>query len=221
MFISSPVLAVVVTCIGGYLLGSFNSAVVLSRLLGEDVRTKGSGNAGATNMLRNFGKLPAALTFAGDFTKGCIAALIGRYLLTPFDVAAIGPYVGGLAAVFGHMKPVFFEFRGGKGSATGLGVLFMIDKVVFILLAAAGLTITGISGFVSLGSVICAVGLPLVISLYRIFQHRFSKTELALASVFALTILWNHRGNIRRLLAGTENGFRKSHSEKNGGGDRG
>jgi glycerol-3-phosphate acyltransferase PlsY len=222
MLIPSPALAAAVTCLAGYLLGSINFAVILSRLMaGEDVRTKGSGNAGTTNMLRNFGITPAALTFAGDFSKGCLGSLIGRLLLAPFGAAVIGPYVGGIAAMIGHMKPVFFGFRGGKGSATGLGVLFMIDKVVFLFLAAVGLLISGFSGFVSLASVICAAALPFVLSLYRLYQRRFTVRELVFVLAFGLLILWNHRGNIRRLLAGTENSFRPRRPGKNGGAGRG
>jgi glycerol-3-phosphate acyltransferase PlsY len=216
MFFSSPLIAAAAACAAGYLLGSVNFAVILSRMLAkEDVRKKGSGNAGTTNMLRSFGRLPAALTFLGDIAKGSAGALLGRALLAPFGLGAMGIYIGGLGTLVGHMKPIYFGFRGGKGVATGLGILLVIDWLVFLVLGATGIAISAVTGFVSLGSVVCAIALPFVLSAYRLLQHRFSVMELAYVSLFTLIVLWKHRGNIRRLLEGTERDFRKK--KKDGG----
>ena len=203
-----PMLAIGAALLAGYLLGSINFAVIVSRrLAGEDVRTRGSGNAGTTNMLRNYGWMAAGLTFFGDFAKGAAAVFVARALTASTDVALYGGLLGGIAALFGHMKPVFFGFRGGKGVATGLGTLLAVDPLVFVLVSVVGFPMAGVTGYVSLASISCAGAFPLVLLAVRLIGRRFDPVELVLAMVLGWTIVWNHRENIRRLKNGTERRF--------------
>ena len=203
---SNQYLAFGATVIAGYLLGSINLAVIVSKLfMGKDVRSMGSGNAGTTNMLRNFGWLPAIITFLWDLLKGFIAVLLGRWFLAPF--MAYGGFVGGFAALAGHTWPVFFGFKGGKGVATALGIVLAIDPISFIIIALIGFPIAGISGFVSLGSIISGILYPICLSLLRLWQGRFDPLDSLLSCVIALVLILNHRSNIKRLLSGTEKRF--------------
>ena len=193
----------------GYLLGSINFAIVVSGLLNkEDVRKKGSGNAGTTNMLRNYGWVSAAVTFLGDLLKGLLAVIVGKTLFSTLGIEAVGGYFGGLAALVGHMKPIFFGFRGGKGVATALGILLAADPLVFSIISLIGFPIAGITGYVSLASIICAGGYPFILLILQLFQNRLNAMELFLAFVLGWTIVYNHRDNIKRLRDGTENRFR-------------
>ncbi|MEG2204810.1 MAG: glycerol-3-phosphate 1-O-acyltransferase PlsY [Oscillospiraceae bacterium] len=216
------------TLLGGYLLGSISFAVIVSRAAkGEDVRQRGSGNAGTTNMLRSYGWLPAALTFAGDFAKGSAAALLGKLLLGMAGLGPLGGFLGGIAALAGHMRPIFFGFRGGKGVATALGAVLALEPLTFFILAGIGFPMAGISGYVSLASVCCAGGFPLLLAAVQRFQGRLDWPELALAAVLGWTIVWNHRENIRRLMNGTERRFlpdknqRAERAKRKGGNENG
>ena len=128
------VLAVILAAAAAYLLGSVSFAVVVSKgLYHQDVRQFGSGNAGMTNILRTYGKKAAALTLAGDFLKGVAAVLIGRLIFAAMGVTLFdGAYVGGLFAILGHLYPVYFGFRGGKGILTSIGIIAVINPLVFL-----------------------------------------------------------------------------------------
>ena len=178
-----------------YLLGSLNFGIILSRKFQkEDVRTHGSGNAGSTNMLRNYGKLPAVATILGDMAKVAVAILLVR-LLVGNDLYAQQPIFiksfAGLFCVLGHIFPCFFRFKGGKGVATCGGMVFMIDwRIALILLA----------GF------FVAVLITLMAILYPVLMGLFYKSvPITLISVvFAAIVLVAHRENIKRILNGTE-----------------
>jgi len=185
-----------------YLLGSVSSAILVCRLMGlPDPRNEGSGNPGATNVLRVGGKKPAAITLAGDLLKGLLPVAIGQGLGVDDRVLALT----GLAAFLGHLYPVFFGFRGGKGVATMLGVLFGFHWAVGA--ATAGTWLLMAKGFriSSLAALIATLLAPLYIWLI------IGPANALILATAGMTVLlfWRHRSNIRRLLRGEEGGIAK------------
>lgn len=179
-----------------YLLGSLASAIIVCRLMGmRDPRLDGSGNPGATNVLRLHGKKAGTLALAGDMAKGVIPVLAARYLDTSDTVVALT----GLAAFIGHLFPVFFGFKGGKGVATLFGVLTAISWTVGLLFAFTWVTAAKLSGYSSLGGIVAALLAPVFALL--LLPHPAYAAGIAIMSAL---LLWRHRGNIGRLLAGTE-----------------
>lgn len=183
----------------GYLLGSVSFSIILSRVrYRDDIRRHGSGNAGMTNTLRTYGKWSAVMVLLGDAAKGALAGWLGWQL-----GGAAGMYVAGLLAVVGHMFPVFFGFRGGKGVATAAGFILVSNPPVFLLLLVVFLSVVFLSRYVSLGSVTVAVLYPLG-SLF--FQGPSGVWQSALCPfLIAALVIWAHRSNIKRLATGTEN----------------
>ena len=203
---SDAFLAIGLTAVLAYLMGSLNFAVIISKFfLKDDVRNHGSGNAGFSNMMRNFGTGPAVATLVGDFLKGFLAVLLGRYLFARLGVDGYGDFLGAYCVMAGHVFPVFFGFKGGKAIASALGVLVAIDPIVFGILAVIFIPIVPISGYVSLASVLGACGFPVVLGIVRYFEGRFDPTEIALGAVLGGIVIFLHRANIKRLLSGTEN----------------
>ena len=184
------------SAIAGYLVGSISSAVIVSRLMGlPDPRQEGSGNPGATNVLRLGGKLAAALTLIGDILKGAIPVLIAASLTAePMAIA-----LAGAGSFFGHLFPVFFGFKGGKGVATALGVFLAINPFIALSLALTWLTIAIIFRFSSLAAIISSASAPL-------WAWWFDSSDVYIVLAFALAIIlvWRHSENIKRLIAGTE-----------------
>ncbi len=179
-----------------YLLGSLSSAIIVCRLAGlPDPRSDGSGNPGATNVLRLGGKKPAIVTLAGDMLKGLLPVLLGHALgLAPVLLALVG-----LAAFLGHLYPVFFRFQGGKGVATALGVLLGLDWVVGLATVATWLAVAFLTRYSSLSALIATGLAPVWVA------WRFGSLEPAVACVVMTALLfWRHAGNIRRLAAGEE-----------------
>ncbi len=202
----SPVaLATVVTAIICYLVGSLNFGVIISRFYGDDIRKHGSGNAGTTNMLRTYGKTAAALTYLGDMTKGVVCVWIGRLIFTYFVAGAYGGYIGAYAALIGHVFPLYFGFKGGKGVATTLGVMLMLDPIVFLIVVLIFVPIVPISGYVSLAAVTGAVGYPVVTLIRQFLAGRVNMIEIGLICVITAMVLYLHRSNIKRLITKTEN----------------
>jgi len=180
----------------GYLIGSLSTAVLVGRLLGmADPRTQGSGNPGATNMLRLGGRKAGAVTLLGDMAKGVAAVLVAWALNAPPTVLALV----GLAAFLGHLYPVFFGFRGGKGVATFLGVLLGLYWVVGLATVGTWLVMAAIFRISSLSALVAAVLAPL----YFWWLHP-EPAFIAVAAVMTALLFWRHRDNIRRLLGGTE-----------------
>lgn len=183
----------------GYLLGSVNFSIILSRMrYQDDIRRHGSGNAGMTNTLRTYGRLSAVIVLAGDFGKGFLAAWLG-WRLGGTPMAA---YLAGLFAVIGHMFPLYFGFRGGKGVATAAGVILGTSPPVFLLLAACFVAIIFFSRYVSLGSISVAALYPIALLILGVGAF-WPRTLCSLG--MAGLVIWAHRSNIGRLLAGTEN----------------
>lgn len=193
-----------------YLLGSISFAVVVSRLMKhDDVRKYGSKNAGMTNVLRTYGKLPAFFTLLGDFCKGIVAVLIGRWLFSYFDITALidGGYVAGFFALLGHLYPLFFHFKGGKGVLTSLGIMLVLNPIVFTILVVALLPMVFITKIVSLTSLTGAVLYPFVTLAVDLCQQKPLWMDFFLALLFSAIVIWKHRENIVRLRNGTEKRF--------------
>lgn len=201
-----------VSAVLGYLLGSINFAILICSLFfKEDVRTKGSGNAGMTNVLRNYGKAGATLTLLGDVGKGILAVWIGRWLfmaMLPGMEREIGAYIAGIAVILGHMFPIFFRFKGGKGVATSGGVILAIQPVIALILLSVFLAIVLISKMVSLGSVIGMGLYPVATLIWNAsFTHRIPVFSTVCAAVITGLVIWMHRANIQRIRTGTEYKF--------------
>ncbi len=181
---------------GGYLLGSLSSAIIICRLLGlPDPRSQGSGNPGATNVLRVGGKKAAAATLAGDMLKGLIPVLIARALQA--DIAVQSGVA--VAAFLGHLYPVFFAFKGGKGVATALGVLLGLHWPVGLMTIATWLVVAAVFRISSLAALIAILVTPLYI------WWLIPEPALLGAMLFmGVLLFWRHRSNIQNLFAGTE-----------------
>lgn len=180
----------------GYLLGSIPFAVLTSRLFGlADPRTYGSGNPGATNVLRSGNKLAALLTLLGDAAKGWVAVFLAQHLGgQPQDVA-----MAGFAAFFGHLHPLFLNFRGGKGVATAGGVLLGFNPWLGLAALAVWLAVVGYFRYSSLGAIAAAITTPLLaIALLD------SGDMLTAVFCIALLLFWRHSENLQRIRAGTE-----------------
>lgn len=182
--------------IAGYLLGSVSSAVVVSRLMNlPDPRSEGSGNPGATNVLRLGNKAAAGLTLAGDILKGALPVLVARWLVDdPLTVA-----LAGAGAFFGHLFPLFFGFKGGKGVATALGVFAAVSLSVAGGLALTWLVVALVLRYSSLAALVSAVSAPV-----WVWWILSDPVYTGLAALLALMLILRHRANIGRLLAGTE-----------------
>lgn len=187
----------IVFVIAAYLVGNLNFAYILVKFLkNEDVRNYGSGNAGTTNVLRVMGKNVAIPVFVLDALKGCLVIVIGRYALGLDEIFLV---LGGIAVVAGHNWPAFLQFRGGKGTATSLGVFLTYDWQVAIIAIMIGLIVLGIWRMVSLTSMVGMAMLP-------IFSLLFARTvtEVIFAFVLCFFSLFQHRKNIGRIIQGRE-----------------
>lgn len=194
-----------------YLIGSVNSAVLISRLFfHDDVRSHGSGNAGTTNMMRTFGYRAGLATFLGDVLKGVVSVLLARWLGPVFGLdAGHAASAAAIAAVLGHMYPAYFRFQGGKGVATGFGAVAALHPLILLALAAAGIPLIAATGYVSVGSMTGAALYPFLLLGAMLYRGRIDELSLLLGAVLAGIILGNHRENLRRLREGTENKFYK------------
>lgn len=208
----------VAVIVSSYLLGSINSAIIVSKTMyKDDIRNHGSGNAGLTNVMRTYGKRAAGLTLLGDIAKTAIAILIAGFLFGMNYVGGVSTgdgmcYVAGLFAVIGHISPVYYRFKGGKGVLTTAVTALILAPVPFLILFALFAIIVFASGYISLGSITCATLLPVVIHGY--FSVIFSgapKSFPGLAAlstiIIAILIVWCHRGNIQRISNRTERKF--------------
>lgn len=187
-----------------YFIGSISFSVILSRkFAGFDVRDKGSKNAGATNVLRTVGKKVAALTLLCDILKGVIAiviAMIAGKIWTDVDMEIL-KYLAGLFAVLGHTFPIFFEFRGGKGVATALGVLITLNWKIGLICLIFALIIIAFTRMVSVGSILSAVLYPIL----TVFMGEVSFGAVIISILITLLVIFNHRENLKRIKNGTEN----------------
>lgn len=207
-----------------YLLGSISTSIILSKsIYGSDIRNSGSGNAGATNMLRTHGKGIAILTLICDVLKGTIAVVLASCLdaiLTPSaaDIALLSQaelfisgnlkYIAAVFAVLGHDFPIFFGFRGGKGVATSLGVALALNWQVGLIICAFALIIMIASRYVSLGSITAAGVYPFILFTYLLARGEDiekSLPQIIMAMILAVLLIGKHHSNIKKLMNGTEN----------------
>lgn len=187
----------IVFIIAAYLIGSIPTGIVISKLMGKgDPRKAGSGNIGATNVGRTSGKLAGILTLLGDVLKGGVPV----FLAFQFYPESLFISLVGLAAFLGHLFPVYLGFKGGKGVATGLGVMVVICPVATLLSAVVFAIVAYLKRYVSLASMIAAAMLPVFMSFFP-----RGRNYVGMGVVVAVLIIWKHKDNIKRLVAGTEN----------------
>lgn len=193
--------AIVLTALLSYLLGNLNGAILLSRLVEkDDVRRHGSGNAGFTNFFRNYGKATSLLVILIDGAKTALSCLLGAFLLGKYGLGTEGMLLGGLCATLGHDFPAFLGFRGGKGIVCGFMTALVTDwRIGLILLALFAVTYLS-TKYVSLASLLCAVGFLVLFPLF----YPGKSLVILLSAVMALLAIFLHRENLKRLLKGQE-----------------
>ena len=193
-------LNIIVASLCAYLLGNLNGAVSISLLLNDDVRSHGSGNAGLTNFVRNFGAARAMSVIFIDMGKAALSCLLGGLLLQPFGHYTEGIALGGLFVILGHDFPALLGFRGGKGILSGVTVALMMDWRLGLLVFGIFLVAYLLTGYVSLGSVLSAGSF----GFFYAFFHRGSLFPIIVGLFLSGLIVWMHRANIARLIKGEE-----------------
>ena len=209
--------AYIIIAIIAYLIGSINFSVIISkRMAGFDVREKGSGNAGTTNMLRSIGVKAAVITLLCDILKGVVVILIAILIGNIVDGLedALLVQLAGIFVIIGHTFPIFFGFKGGKGIATSLGVLLMINWQIGLICLVFALILMAITRMVSVGSIAAAILFPVLVVFigqnYIVPVNNWS--YLIFSIIIAILVLFNHRENLKRIFTGKENkiSFKKS-----------
>lgn len=204
--------AYILMAIIAYAIGSINFSVIISKkMAGFDVREKGSGNAGSTNVLRTVGKKAAALTLVCDILKGVISVLIALLVGTIAGESAnsaIIVEIAALAVVIGHTFPIFFGFRGGKGVATSLGVILIVNWKIGLICLVFALALMALTRMVSLGSISASVLFAVLTIFIRdsyIGGIDFDFSFIVFGILLAALVIFNHRSNLKRIINGTEN----------------
>ncbi|MDO4748873.1 MAG: glycerol-3-phosphate 1-O-acyltransferase PlsY [Eubacteriales bacterium] len=208
-----------ITAVVAYLFGSISFAVIFTKISSKkDIREMGSGNAGFTNVLRSVGAVPAVFTLVFDFIKGAIASLLGIWLFSTIttgsellsdELIIYGGYLGGVFAIIGHMYPVYFGFKGGKGIVTAAAMMAVADWRVFLLILGTFLVMFVFTKIISLSSITCAALYgPYTFVITFFFDSEFPARYVVLTSLFALSlgifVIIKHKENIKRLLKGEE-----------------
>ena len=217
------ILIAAATILQAYLLGSVDAGILISKFVyHDDVRKHGSGAAGMTNMLRTFGKKAAAMTAAVDVLKGVAAVCIGRWMfhLLPAD-AGVSPYLGvylaAIFAVLGHLYPLYFGFKGGKGVLVAGGAILAIQPVLIPFLAVIFLACLLPTGMVSLGSITMAAAYPVLTLVYSLLRGLPTQDVVVCtvgAAIVGGMVIWMHRTNIQRIRDGKEYRFGQKHKSK-------
>ena len=198
-------LASVVATLAAYLIGSLSFAVIVSRVMGlSDPRTYGSGNPGATNVLRSGSKPAAIVTLLLDAAKGWLPVMLVKWFGAAWDLSEGAQALAGLAAFLGHLYPVFFAFKGGKGVATAVGVLLAFEPLLALATLVTFAIIVFFSRYVSLASMVAAVFAPAYYLIGDGVAWTASGAKTLALIAMGLLLIWRHRENIQRLLAGTE-----------------
>ena len=199
--------AYIVVAILSYLIGSINFSIIISKkVAGFDVREKGSGNAGTTNMLRTVGKKAALITLVCDILKGVIsillALLIGKIAKEANNSILV--QIAGILVIIGHTFPIFFKFKGGKGVATAVGVLLTTNWQIGLICLIFGLVLIALTRMVSLGSITAAILFPILV-LFIKTNYIVEGNYFIYSLIIEVMVVFNHRENVKRLLSGTEN----------------
>ena len=203
----------IIIAIIAYLIGSINFSILISKKkAGYDIRQKGSGNAGTTNMLRNLGKKYAAITLICDVLKGVVAiviAIIVGNILGDTNKALL-VQIAGVAVVIGHTFPIFFGFKGGKGVATSLGILLMTNWQLGLICLVYALVLMALTRVVSMGAIAAAILYPILTLFvggghYIVESSGLGNGYFIYSVILAVIVIFNHRENIKRILSGTEN----------------
>ena len=202
----------IIVGIVAYLIGSVSFSVIISKkMAGFDIREKGSGNAGTTNMLRSVGKKAAVITLICDILKGVVSILIAVLagkIIKNLDNALL-VQLAGIFVIIGHTFPVFFKFKGGKGIATALGVLLMINWQIGLICLIFALVLMALTKMVSVGSIAAAILFPILVAFidqnYIVQTSNSNWSYLVFSIIVALLVIFNHRANVQRILNGTEN----------------
>ena len=202
----------VATAVISYLIGSLNMAILISKFhKSKDIRDYGSGNAGMTNMLRTFGKRAATWTFVGDFLKGAIVVFVAREIGKSLQMNLDLAYIAALFVMLGHIYPLYFGFKGGKGIATALGAMFVLNWIAFVTIAIGVAPMVFIIKIVS-AVCLCGASLYPVLNFVVLFlQGKSFFGEVvpytAMSLLMAVLVFYAHRDNIKRLRNGTEPSF--------------
>ena len=202
----------IIIAVIAYLIGSINFSIILSkRMAGFDIREKGSGNAGTTNMLRAVGKKAAVITLICDILKGVVSILIAVLagkIVKNLDNALL-VQLAGIFVIIGHTFPVFFKFKGGKGIATSLGVLLMTNWQIGLICLVFALVLIALTRMVSVGSIAAGILFPVLVAFidqnYIVPTSNSNWSYLVFSIIIALLVIFNHRANVQRILNGTEN----------------
>jgi glycerol-3-phosphate acyltransferase PlsY len=198
----SITLVPVLWIVGAYLLGSVSFGILVSKVFGlADPRTVGSGNPGATNVLRSGKKSAAFLTLVGDAVKGWLPVWLA---LQSNQLMWVVSWVG-FAVFLGHLYPIYFKFKGGKGVATALGVMLAISPLLGLASLLTWVIVFAFSRYASLASIVAALFVPI----HSYYYLRPYKNFFLMLLVLSGLLIWRHRGNIKKLLNGTEDGFKK------------
>lgn len=208
----SMIFVYVATAVISYLIGSLNMAILISKFhKSKDIRDYGSGNAGMTNMLRTFGKRAATWTFVGDFLKGAIVVFVAREIGKSLQINLDLAYFAAFFVMLGHIYPLYFGFKGGKGIATALGAMFVLNWIAFVTIAIG---IAPMVFIIKIVSAVCLCGASLypVLNFVVLFlQGRSFFGEVVpytvMSLLMALLVFYAHRDNIKRLRSGTEPSF--------------
>ena len=192
---------IIITILAAYMLGNLNGAFLTSyRVAGEDIRKKGSGNAGLTNFVRNYGGKPAIMVIGTDMGKAVLACLVGGALLAPFGQEIAGRAIGGLSVILGHAFPALLGFKGGKGILSGVTVALCLDWRIGLFVFGIFLAAYFLTHYVSLGSVLSSGSFGFIYA----FFHRDQPVAICVGFILSFMIVWLHRGNIVRLVKGQE-----------------
>ncbi len=220
--ISKLIIVYLLTAIAAYLLGSINFSIIITKaFIKEDIREFGSGNAGTTNVLRSVGKLPSALTFLGDFLKAVasvlVAAVLYKYVFNiqlgyGDELMNVGKGIAALFVMIGHMWPLYYGFKGGKGVVTGAAISLMMHPIAFAVCIGTFILVMLFSRIVSLSSIVATATFPISLFIITFLYYRsdananlwYVAAMTALALGYAALIIGKHHENIARLIAGTE-----------------
>jgi glycerol-3-phosphate acyltransferase PlsY len=192
-------LAIPLALLAAYLVGSIDFAVIVARMHGVDIHKAGSGNPGASNVLRTLGKVPAAMVFIGDTLKGTVGAAMGMVASGVPEPTVHWAFAAGFAAVIGHCYPIFHRFKGGKGVATGGGVLLFTVPIAALIEISMWAIVVKLTKTASIGSLVIVV-----ITIPMLMWQGVDGLSLLWAGLMIVLVIWRHRSNIQRMVSGSE-----------------